>query len=115
VLLNLFKYNDEGVPHLAQHESTVPVKTVGMQLDFDGFLYQSVSLSCTHGKNGGLIKVNFVNEFYAMFHDSRFLWLLLFYAMFMLFAPGCYGVPCLSYIHFATLKRDAGRGNFDHV
>jgi hypothetical protein len=66
----------KGVSCLVQHESAVPVKIVGMQSDFDGFLYQSVSVSCTPGKNGGLIKVSFVTEFYAMFRDSRFLQLV---------------------------------------
>jgi hypothetical protein len=47
-----------------------------MQSDFDGFLYQSVSVSCTPGKNGGLIKVNFVTKFYALFRDSSFLQLV---------------------------------------
>jgi hypothetical protein len=45
--------------------------------------------------------------FYAMFCDGRFLWLVWLYVMFMVFAPGCYIVPCLCYIHFAALTWNA--------
>jgi hypothetical protein len=52
------------------------LRTDGMKMDFSGYLYHSVSVTCTFGKNGGLIKVNFVSEFCAEFYDCKFLCLI---------------------------------------
>jgi hypothetical protein len=95
------------VPCLAHHESAIPTKTTGMQTDFNGFIYQTVNATCTPGKNGDLIKVNFLPEFYAVFCNSRYLWLVSLYVTFMHFAFGCYGAPCLSCIHFDACIQNA--------
>jgi hypothetical protein len=65
------------VPCLAQHEYAILIEIVGIHKNCDGFFYQSVSVTCTPGKNGGLIEVKFVSEFCAVLCDSilQFLYL----------------------------------------
>jgi hypothetical protein len=42
--------------------NVLSLKIVGMQMDFDGFPYESVSVPCTPGENGDFIEVNFVSN-----------------------------------------------------